>query len=129
MKIKIKITRDILYRSQNCNSDNQKKKCAIALAIRDLWPNALVWGCGITGILPSHKRIPDNGVSVGYEIKFDWSVTEWISMFDKLEPEERIKLPEYSFDIVVPDEAIEKIGIDQAYKVLSESKTLELVAP
>ena len=57
----------------------------------------------------------------------DRPAAKFVAQFDGSTPEERVLLPEFSFEIDVPSEVIEKIGIGEVYRVLSESKTLELV--
>lgn len=91
--------------------------CAIALAVRDIFPKAEVFASEI---------IP---FGMGPEICLPDIASDFIKEFDnfKNDPKARLLMPEISFEIDVPMKVIEKIGIREAYKVLSESRTLELV--
>jgi hypothetical protein len=72
----------------------------------------------------AHNNWTDFGV-----IDLPDTATEFIFQFDSRRPADRLTMPEISFEVDVPSEMIEAIGIGQAYKILSESKTLELVHP
>ena len=115
MKLKIHITKEILAKSMNCRGQ-ASTNCAFAVALREIFPE----------------------VSVGYEYVFfedgnTMSITNsmycFIRKFDDLvdTPIERLNLPEQSFEIEVPDEVIERIGLTEVERILSESKTLERV--
>lgn len=127
MKITVKITKDVLKRSMMCGVANQYKgdSCGVAVAVRDIFPCAHI---GISLIYPftSGGRGDER-----YIIHLPVVAVDFIKSFDSLgdTPEERLNLPEFSFEIEVPHSVIEKIGIGEAYRVLSESKTLELVHP
>ncbi len=126
--LKIKVTKDILEKSKMCGVGYQgystqdklkpSENCAIALAVRDIFPNA----------------------SVGYnEIIFDvedkdsdWTFTtapmfEFISEFDRATPMERPFLPEKEFELKIPDAVIEKINIEELMPILKNHPTLELI--
>lgn len=119
MKIKIKCDRATLEKSMMCRSNAYAyENCWIALAVRDLFPNAYV------------TRV--NIYPLGEPDEFIWLPGEAMQMiirFDELidSPHKRLALPEFSFEIDVPSEVIEKIGLNEVYKILSESKTLEHV--
>lgn len=125
MRIKVNVTTDVLERSKMCGIIKEYKSdsCAIALAFIDLFENARV-GCYEVWLI----TYPDAG-------KFDHrscvnlpqSAVSFIQRFDLLTPEERVKMQPFSFEIEVPDYVISKIGLGEIYRVLSESKSLELV--
>jgi hypothetical protein len=110
MKMLIKVTKDVLRNTCLCKS-NPSENCAIAYAI----------------------------VRVSYiEFYEDTSISAlpieagtFILIFDELScsPKDRMEMPEIQFEIDVPNSVIERIGLSQIYKVLSESKTLEHVNP
>lgn len=54
-----------------------------------------------------------------------------VNAFDKLGVDclfqDRLKLPEMSFEVDFPDEMVEQIGIDELNTILSKSQTLEAV--
>jgi hypothetical protein len=129
MKIKIHVTKDVLRRSMMCGTVHDKSKigkgdnCAVALAIRDLFPKYYV------GMYEIFMNSDTNANETVCQLPI--GVSDFIKAFDDLHntPERRLLLPEISFDIDVPMSEIEKIGISEAYRILSESKTLELIHP
>ena len=121
MKILIKITKNILERSMMCGQNLNKvgENCAVALALRDVFPNAYVTGSFINieggwGGTNDSIMLPENAVC-------------FIASFDVKKPHERPLMRLFSFEIDVPDSVIESIGIDEVKQILSNSKTLEYV--
>jgi len=51
----------------------------------------------------------------------------FIRQFDLSTPLQRVAMNTIQFEIDVPDDLINQIGINEVYKILSESKTLEHV--
>jgi len=123
MKILIKVTKEILQRSMMCgvHDSNVSANCAFSLAMRDLFPKA---HCEV-----SFTGIDGYGFNSKYQIQHTSEMTDFILKFDSLNkhPECRLLLCPQDFEVEIPDKVIEYIGIDQVYKILSESKTLELV--
>lgn len=118
MIILIKVTKDVLFKSKDCYN-NAGINCAIAFAVRQIFPEAYVteevlyfWE-----YQRHNANLPDEAI-------------RFIALFDSLKryPGIRVDLPEMQFEIDVPSEVIDKIGIGQVYKILSESRTLELVS-
>lgn len=144
MKILVKVTKDILERSRFCATTdllNNKvgQNCAIGLAIFDLFgnnswvsENAILFF--INGIKFTQVKSMFSNMDYSildkedYQFTLPEEVTEFIKRFDSSTPDERLNMKLISFEIDVPNEVIDQIGIGQAYKVLSESKTLELVS-
>lgn len=125
MKIKIKVTKDILYASRMCG-DDAGFNCAIALAVREIFPNAWVETHKIkTSLTEDGLRLTpiDRG-----SIDLPEEATRFIRAFDERKPEERILMTPIEFEVTVPNEVINEIDISNMYKVLSESKSLELVS-
>ena len=120
MKILIKVTKDILKKSMMCGVD-LRKNCAIAVAVREIFPQASV---GLNTIAPTGK---EEGLG---RISLPITAVTFIGTFDNLHhtPEKRLELPELSFEIDVPYYILEQVGISEVYKILSESKTLECVS-
>lgn len=125
----IKVTKNILKKSAMCGKENYvnvPSKCAIALAVRDIFPHALVGG---TVIIPfaegytSPKFAERNGKLT---ISLPMKAQIFISKFDDKTPEERINSEEFSFDIDIPDEVINQINIDEVLHLLKNHETLEL---
>lgn len=125
MRIKVNVTPDVLERSKMCGIKKKYKSdsCAIALAFIDLFENARVGNTEAWLITYPEKREFDSKS----RIELPQVATNFIKKFDKLSPSERVLMQPFSFEIEVPEYVIEKIGIGQIYKVLSESSTLEMV--
>jgi len=123
MKILIKITKEVLRNSMHCSFGNSvSTNCAIAVAIRDLFPNARIGFPTVTFDYSAIENTSFNNI-------LPQKALDFIGLFDSLSPESRLNLPEFSFEIPVPNEIIDRISIATIYKVLSESPTLELVHP
>lgn len=120
MKIKISVTKEILEASKMCGKNPgvfKTESCAIALAIRDVLPDASVQFKKINTILKPDK----------YSIPLPPEATKFIFRFDNLTPEDRTTMSPISFEIDVPDSYIESIGIEEVKEILSKSKSLVLV--
>lgn len=141
MKLKIKVTKDIIFRSHNCGwkIDEIIKNCAVAMAICDLFPKAEVYTYDVdwTGenekeylslVRHSEKHVPENKLPKEVS-RLPETASDFIEKFDQYQgaPEKRLLLPEFSFEIEVPDSVIEKIGINEAIEILSKSETMEVV--
>lgn len=102
------------------------RNCAIAVAIVEIFPTAWVNGISIS----IYERIPNlelySECPAYYDIYLPNDVRKFIHLFDCSSPEARLLLPEFSFEIEVPQQLIDSIGIGEVYRILSESKTLEL---
>jgi hypothetical protein len=116
MKIKIHVTKDILEKTKMCGEIEEQRElasnCAISVAVREIFPYALV-GC---------STIEVQGSTI---IKLPIKACNFVSAFDRNFPEERVLMDPISFDIEVPEKVINSIGISQVEKILSESLTLE----
>lgn len=119
MKILIKVTKDVLKRSMMCNFPDSQN-CAIAIACREFFPNAAI---------TVYDMYPFGSIDVSIHLPIEAS--RFVSKFDSLavNKEQRLNLPEFSFEVEVPEPVLQRIGISEAYRILSESKTLELVMP
>lgn len=128
MKIKIHVTREILERSAMCGIAKETRhiatNCAISLAVRDIFLDAQV----------DHFDGGELQICVGRRpnhvfIKLPEDAHCFVGEFDYARPHERATMKPLSFDIDVPYRLVEMIGIGEVYRILSESRTLELVAP
>jgi hypothetical protein len=119
MKFQINITKDVLQRSMMCGTNPHglvTENCAIAVAIRDLFPEMII-GCDICfDGLKESINLPNEA-------------THFILKFDNLRdtPRKRLELPEFSFQIDVPEEYLEDITISEIKEILKNSKSLELI--
>lgn len=118
VKMKITVTKDILNRSKYCDGDalDIRSNCAIALAVRDIFPKATV---DYTCIEPFGRS--------GYAsyIELPKEATRFIHKFDKAGPKRRIKMDEFSFEIEIPSYVIRRINISEVKKILINHPTLE----
>lgn len=143
MKILVKVTKEILIKTSRCNNAFGIN-CAIAAAIREMFPHSIT-GNRMLSIYTEENFIKllnnpfnlyrkDQNViyTLGYpeiaQIQLPFEAMRFIRTFDITSVEHRMNLEPIQFEINVPNEVIDQIGISTAYKVLSESKTLELVS-
>lgn len=141
MKITVKITKEILRKSMWCGHwiENNLEKpidwngeqgvpatnCAIALAIIEIFPMSMV--CTDRMIYVYDRPIKRDVVSdARYAIGLPLVASEFIEDFDRLEPEHRADLSPFSFEMDIPEELINEIGIEEATKIIERSETLEL---
>lgn len=136
MKLQINITKEILEQSMWCSTATSSRSrcylynegvgfnCAVALAINKLLPHAWVLSDSIDIFETLDQFINDE---CAYKIIMPSTVAQFIKAFDDYHPTERMNMTPFSFEIDVPEELINKIGIDEVYAILWQSKTLELV--
>lgn len=127
MKIKIKVTKEIQQRAMDCGHIDGKaseytENCEVAEAVREIFP--LVKVCHASVRLPGVFAILFTN---GDEISLPYEAERRIKLFDKLSPCDRIKQEPYEFEIDVPEQIIDRIGLSEVHRILKESKTLELV--
>lgn len=125
--LKIKVTKEILQRSMLCGTEEGPSSvgfnCAVALAVREIFPDA-----GVAGPFMRPFAMSDVPEIYDMEINLPSFVSDYIARFDGLviRPLERLDLPEIEFDINLSDEVIEQIDIEEVKQLLTTSKTLEL---
>jgi hypothetical protein len=122
MKLRIKVTKDILEKSKMCGGESSNRigeNCAIALAVRDIFPNAYV----------DSRKIHALGYCEDFEaiIYLPQEARDFIDEFDGSTAEGRVKLDPIDFEIELTSTIISKINIDQAKEAIKNSKTLELI--
>lgn len=150
VKMKIKVTKGILFESRMCSLKIDKRDgkikhlsdidlddlsvedqqfevirhCAIAVAIRELFPFGAI---GSQSIMPFYydRKV---GASSAYDIRLPGEAVNFIHQFDRLiTVEERLAMPELEFEVNIPDCVIDKLELPDLSEYLKESKTLELV--
>lgn len=122
MKLKIKVTKEIIKKAMWCGvmeMTSYVSNCAVALAVREVFPHAKFLGSDIVIGKVSTARISVPA----------W-VTEWVTMFDRYicDPVKRLELDPIEFKVELTDEIIDLINIDEAKRIIAESSTLELVS-
>lgn len=119
MKLTIKITKEVLQRSMMCRVGHclVTQNCAIAVAVRDVFPKA--------SVVPNFINLNH----INEEMELPLEATKFIREFDALadNPEKRLKMTPFDFEIDVPDKVIDSIGIEEAISIINKSETLELV--
>lgn len=122
MKLRIKITKKVLEVTKMCDigewklldSENTspESNCAITYACRKLFPE-----CNTTRdfiVLRDKNRIP-----------LPETARDFIEVFDSSNPNQRVNLDPFEFEVDIPDKIIDSIGIGEVNRILSESITLE----
>jgi hypothetical protein len=117
--LKITVTKEILEKSKMCGTKLgilMSENCAIAIAVRDIFPDACVGNPQILlGVLPFDVvNLPIDAI-------------KFIERFDVSSPQDRVNMEPISFEIEIPDEVIAKINIDELRPLLINHPTLELV--
>lgn len=119
-KLKITVTKEILKRSKYCGVkgkglDDLASNCAIALAVRDVFPQAIVGVDRICfGLAEQMSILPK-------------IAQNFINQFDRYGPDARPLIKPISFEIEIPDSVINQINIDELKPLLTNHPTLELV--
>lgn len=120
MKLQINITKEVLRRSHMCDGETDMiaENCAIAIAVRDLFPNAHVR----LSLIRFRERKHHGNIATLPNI-----AQEFILNFDTSTPQERLLMQPISFEIDVPDKVIDSIGIEQVKQVLSDHPFMQEV--
>lgn len=119
VQFKIKVTKEILERSHGCGAYDDVEKignnCAVAIALKDLFPDVFV---------TAHHIYPfgiyDNYEYSDLRIAMPKIALDFIKVFDSLRsiPKVRLYLPEFEFEILIPDEIISQINIDEVKNIV-----------
>lgn len=140
-KLKVKVTKEILHKAKMCGldeeHDNLNQNCALAVAIREIFPTAMV---------SSDYFYPFGNIARG--VTLSPQVTEFIDNFDlpvtQLQGENllnypkppeiieagikhRLAIPETEFEINIPDWVIDQLNINDITEVLKGVDHLELI--
>jgi hypothetical protein len=114
VRFKIKVTKEILELSKECGANNDfdtiGKNCAIAIALKDIFPGVVVTDYYIYPFGIDNKNKLDDLRIVMPKIAQDFvKIFDSLSAIHKL----RLLLPEFEFEISIPDEIISQINIDE----------------
>ena len=130
MKLKITVTKEIYEKAALCGSSFSPgfvvNNCAVALAVRDVFPDASVGSRYVRAPVGNSKtyhlmqlpeiaremirRFDDVPISIGGHV--DRESPEYFALVAK----KRCELPEFSFEINVPKWVIESIDISSVYE-------------
>ncbi len=125
VQFKIKITKEILERSHECGAYNDVEKignnCAIALALKDIFPDVFVTAHHIYLF-----GIYENNEYSNLRITMPKIALDFIKVFDSLQSihKVRLHLPEFEFEILIPDEIISQINIDEVKNMIEENSLM-----
>ncbi len=117
IKLKVKVTREILLKAMWCTPEINASDCAITEAVRGVFPE------DHTG----YQSISPFGWENDARISLPIEARVFVHNFDKSTPTERSLMPEMEFEINVSDEIIEHVDISDVIEILKNSETLELV--
>ena len=120
VQFKIAVTREILELSLECGINNDiemiSKNCAIALAVKDIFPDVVV----------TEDCIYPFGVNIytktsHLKIELPQVAKDFIKVFDSLCGMHKVRrcLPEFDFEISVPDEIISQINIAEVKDLIN----------
>lgn len=127
VEFKISITKEIIEHCKYCGAENNKdelsRNCAVAFALKDIFPDVYVTNYYISpfGIDTEERK--------NIKITMPGIAQQFIKLFDgfQLMPKLRLLLPEFEFVIDIPDEVIEQINISEIKDFISESKNRRLI--
>ena len=143
MKLKVEVNKRIIQEAASCplvpHSSVLLKKfqdehlrdlisnCLVSRAVREIFPQAVTMTGTEFGVLyafidPFNEGDDENNIMLPGE------VAKAIDGFDYANTKERLLIKPFTFEIDVPASVIERIGISQAYKALSEARTVSLVS-
>lgn len=117
--LKIKVTKEILRKSAGCAYPKLENNCAIALAVREIFPKAKV---------ESDYIFPFGRESYSTSIDLPTKAKNFIDKFDEKDFAARIKMRPIEFTISIPNKVINKINIDELKPLLVNHPTLELIS-
>lgn len=135
MILEIIVSSEVIKASSLCGFDNNGNaapfkvlpldrqpatNCAIALAVRDIFPEADI---GEEMIYPfgSGDRSRDTK-----QIPMPYEAVSFIEKFDVSTPGRRGSMKPFSFKIDIPDHIIDDIPLPDINKIINESKTLKI---
>jgi hypothetical protein len=116
VKLKIKITKDIVLSSQRCHGS----RCAFANAVRDILPDAWISEIAIT---PFHFSATLRDSS---KFALTEEMSGFIYWFDQATLEEKEAFTEKEFELEIPDWVIDKIDIESIRSLLQNHPVLTL---
>ena len=123
VQFKIAVTREIIELSLQCGTSNDIKEvgknCAIALAVKDIFPDVVVTGDCIYPF--GNNKYTKTG---DLKIELPQVAKDFIKVFDSLcaMPKVRRCLPEFDFEIPVSDEIISQINIAEVKALINSPR-------
>ncbi len=97
------------------------------MACKEIFSNCFVDGATIMDTFYSIYYPHKENKKYSWRIYLPEKAIKFISVFDNSSSEERVNLPEFEFEVELPESYINSINIDEVKELLKDSKTLELV--
>jgi len=122
IQFKISITKGIIDQAKNCGVEGDiyemGKNCAVAVALRDIFPEVYVTNFFIFPFGVDHPEEKD------LKIPLPLIAQQFIKLFDgfHVTPNLRLLLPEFDFTIDIPSEVINAINIDEIKELACGNK-------
>ena len=125
VQFKIRITKEIIEQCKNCGVNTNKREignnCAVAITLKDIFPDVYVTDCYIFPFGIDAEK--------GKDLKITLPVIaqQFIKLFDgfSLMPNLRLLLAEFEFTIDIPAEVIDNINIDEVKELIKGNKKTE----
>lgn len=128
VELKVSITKEILEQSKYCSANDNYanvagENCAIANALKCIFPEVYVTGNYIYPFAFNNEYIYKHLC-----IKMPKIAKDFIRVFDSLcqMPNARLLLPEFEFEISIPDEVIEQIDIEDVKNTVREGLSVHI---
>jgi hypothetical protein len=124
-KLKIKVTKEILMKSRMCGvelSETVSSNCAIAVAVREIFPHAHV----TEYIEVWDGPFPGTDARCIGTIDLPFEALVFIKNFDDAAPWDRVGMEEIEFEVDIPNWFLKTINIDEVKELLKTSSILEL---
>jgi hypothetical protein len=122
---KIKVTKNILELSKECGTHNDPEtignNCAIALALKDIFPEVFVTNSDICPFGIDQKNNPKT-----LSIPMPKIARDFVKVFDSLSAVHKLRLhlPEFEFSIDIPDDIISDIDIEEVKDLLERKGSI-----
>lgn len=120
---KINITKEILASSKNCGINDETEtvgtNCAIAIAVKDIFPEVFVTDHHIFPL-----GIKETDSTADLRILMPKIAQDFVKIFDALKGMHKLRLllPEFEFEILIPDEFISQINIEDVKAIASNNR-------
>lgn len=112
----VAITKEIIKECKNCGIELHaaERNCAIAVALRDIFPNVYVSNFSIYPFGIDFKTDKE------IKIPLPLVARQFIKLFDGFShlPQLRLLLPEFDFMLEIPDDIIEEIDIEEVKELI-----------
>ncbi len=120
MELEVYITEDVLLKSARCPRDSRATECAIAIAIRDIFPDSIV---GTHSIIFEESDCCKMIATAALPEK----AIRFIRDFDAASPVERAQMRPFKFKFEIPPVVIKTIDISEVTETVKKSPVLNII--